>query len=274
MSDIPSPATPQAAASPRRLRLWIPLAIILVEAIALLVVQYADSSEMLPPAEGVPVQVLGRRPGNDPDLPVVRVPRPGLASAPHGRGDRWRPSRSPWRCCWHARVDGVSGDIVPKLRLSLQPTGRRAACPRCRPGSESGSVVDLNDTTPDDYPQFLGPDRLATLAEVEFDRDWSAHPPRLLWRQPIGAGWSSFAVVGHFGVTQEQRGDRGADHLLRHRRRQAQLGPGHAGSLRRHDRRCRSAGHADDRRGPRLRHGRHGRPVLSRRRHGQSALAP
>ncbi|HQU44171.1 MAG TPA: PQQ-like beta-propeller repeat protein, partial [Pirellulales bacterium] len=37
--------------------------------------------------------------------------------------------------------------------------------------------------------------------------DWSAHRPRQLWKKPIGAGWSSFAVVGDYCVTQEQRGD-------------------------------------------------------------------
>jgi outer membrane protein assembly factor BamB len=36
--------------------------------------------------------------------------------------------------------------------------------------------------------------------------DWKANPPREVWRIPVGAGWSSFAVVGEYAVTQEQRG--------------------------------------------------------------------
>ncbi len=39
------------------------------------------------------------------------------------------------------------------------------------------------------------------------DADWQSRPPELLWKQPIGAGWSAFAVVGEYAVTQEQRGD-------------------------------------------------------------------
>ena len=42
---------------------------------------------------------------------------------------------------------------------------------------------------------------------VHLTRDWSGRPPEEIWRQPVGAGWSSFAVVGRFAVTQEQRGD-------------------------------------------------------------------
>jgi outer membrane protein assembly factor BamB len=59
----------------------------------------------------------------------------------------------------------------------------------------------------DDYPQFYGPGRDATLDGPRLARDWQARPPRELWRRPVGEGWSSFAVVGEAAVTQEQRGD-------------------------------------------------------------------
>jgi outer membrane protein assembly factor BamB len=37
------------------------------------------------------------------------------------------------------------------------------------------------------------------------ERDWRANPPRVLWRQPIGAAWSGWAIVGTRAFTQEQR---------------------------------------------------------------------
>ncbi len=42
---------------------------------------------------------------------------------------------------------------------------------------------------------------------MKLERDWAAHPPRELWRRPIGEGWSGFAVVGQVAITQEQRED-------------------------------------------------------------------
>lgn len=59
-----------------------------------------------------------------------------------------------------------------------------------------------------DYPRFLGKRHWAEAPGVRLETDWRRHPPKLLWKQPIGAGWSSFAVVGGHAVTQEQRGDR------------------------------------------------------------------
>ena len=38
-------------------------------------------------------------------------------------------------------------------------------------------------------------------------RDWKAQEPQRLWLQPVGAGWSGFAVVGSRAITQEQRGE-------------------------------------------------------------------
>ncbi|HJT34298.1 MAG TPA: PQQ-binding-like beta-propeller repeat protein [Pirellulales bacterium] len=38
-------------------------------------------------------------------------------------------------------------------------------------------------------------------------RDWSARPPRLIWRVSIGQGWGGFAVADGLAFTQEQRGD-------------------------------------------------------------------
>jgi outer membrane protein assembly factor BamB len=53
----------------------------------------------------------------------------------------------------------------------------------------------------------LGNGCWAEVAEVELETDWKSRPPRQLWKQEIGAGWSGFAIVGDYAVTQEQRGE-------------------------------------------------------------------
>src|SRR5262249_35565717 len=58
-------------------------------------------------------------------------------------------------------------------------------------------------TTPHDYPRFLGTGYWAEVKGTDLETDWQAHPPRELWRHEIGAGWSAFAVVGDYAVTQE-----------------------------------------------------------------------
>jgi outer membrane protein assembly factor BamB len=72
-----------------------------------------------------------------------------------------------------------------------------------------GSGREANDwhTTPSDYPRFLGNGYWAEVKGVELETDWQAHPPQELWRREIGAGWSAFAIVGDYAVTQEQRGE-------------------------------------------------------------------
>lgn len=104
------------------------------------------------------------------------------------------------------RIEHVAGDLTLTFTYRFAPA-RDATLEK--PVQEQGNdnLVDLQTTTPDDFPQFLGPERSAVLAAPLLEHDWVAHPPRLVWKQPIGAGWSGFAVVNGYAVTLEQRGD-------------------------------------------------------------------
>ena len=57
------------------------------------------------------------------------------------------------------------------------------------------------------YPGFLGGKPWAEVTGMALQDDWQANPPQEVWRQPIGAGWSAFAVADGLAVTQEQRGE-------------------------------------------------------------------
>lgn len=103
------------------------------------------------------------------------------------------------------RFEGVDGNMVPAFAPRWQPASDQAIG-KLQP-SAANPAADLLTTTNDDFPQFLGPERNAWLPGPDLDRNWDANPPRLLWRRPIGAGWSAFAVVGSHAVTLEQRGE-------------------------------------------------------------------
>lgn len=99
------------------------------------------------------------------------------------------------------RIRGVSGDLVPIVGWRWSGQDRPEAAGAETPSPDRGGGLPFRD-----YPQFLGPERNAILTGLRLEPDWEAHPPREVWRRPVGEGWSAFAVKGAYAVTQEQHG--------------------------------------------------------------------
>ena len=70
------------------------------------------------------------------------------------------------------------------------------------------ALVSVLFLTAADWPQFLGPDRTGRSAETGLNWDWEKAPPKVLWKAPIGAGYSSVSVVGDRVYTMVNRGER------------------------------------------------------------------
>jgi len=103
------------------------------------------------------------------------------------------------------RLEEVTGDMRPRFAPRWTAVrDRELKGVETRPAEKQ---IDLTTTTPDDFPQFLGPSRSNWIPGPKLARDWSQRPPRLVWKQPIGAGWSAFAAVNGYAVTLEQRGN-------------------------------------------------------------------
>ena len=134
------------------------------------------------------------------------------------------------------RVRGVTGDLVPILEWrwasrvpppiepapsSDQPVVAPApvAPPQAAAGESPSSSLPavpppasaeapVSKIAAGEFPQFLGATRNGNIGGASLSDDWTARPPRLVWRRPVGAGWSGFAISHGLAVTQEQRGGR------------------------------------------------------------------
>src|SRR3989440_683606 len=109
------------------------------------------------------------------------------------------------------RNDGMSGEYQLTLRWRWAPTAedrllaaRTTRSPAPEPNKTS---IETNlALTNLEWPGFRGADRSGGSHGPMIATNWSEHPPRQLWKVPVGPGWSSFAVAGNLLFTQEQRG--------------------------------------------------------------------
>lgn len=97
--------------------------------------------------------------------------------------------------------NGDVGIVGWRWRWAKSPDQNLKVPPTSRGGIEEWK------TTPHDYPGFLGGGSWAEVQGVRLATDWQEHAPVERWRCPVGAGWSAFAIVGDYAITQEQRGE-------------------------------------------------------------------
>jgi len=108
------------------------------------------------------------------------------------------------------RIEGsIDGSGIPRLVWKWSPP-RDAGLQELAVAPPTTNALPATQarSAANNFPQFLGPNRLGVVTGVQLARDWSSRPPRQVWRQPIGLGWSAFAVSGPRAITQEQRGEK------------------------------------------------------------------
>jgi outer membrane protein assembly factor BamB len=109
------------------------------------------------------------------------------------------------------RTSGMSGGALPEMHWRWTPTGEEeflAARQRQQPApSDDEPAADPLVVREGDWTDFRGPNRDAVLSGVTINPNWKETPPKELWRQRIGPGWSSITVVDDHLFTQEQRGE-------------------------------------------------------------------
>lgn len=87
---------------------------------------------------------------------------------------------------------GRHSSVVASHRETQQSASRRAET----------TVSEFKDLW---YPAFRGPQRDGIVPGDFIALDWEKHPPREIWRQPVGEGWSAFSIGYGRAYTLEQR---------------------------------------------------------------------
>jgi outer membrane protein assembly factor BamB len=98
------------------------------------------------------------------------------------------------------QMEGIRGNGRPVFSWRWAPL---PADDYVEPASAEQTVAEVASQADAVWPQFRGTNRDGKSFETV--ANWKTSAPTLMWKQPIGSGWSSFVVVGSWCFTQEQR---------------------------------------------------------------------
>lgn len=99
---------------------------------------------------------------------------------------------------------GVTGEVLPSYRLRSFLRSKPPVRPQ-RPELEQAEIPEAIKAHR--FSQYLGNQRTGIVDEPLFSMEWNQKLPVEVWRRPIGAGWSGFAVADGIAVTLEQTQD-------------------------------------------------------------------
>jgi outer membrane protein assembly factor BamB len=109
------------------------------------------------------------------------------------------------------RWDGLYGNQIPQFSWRWTKTAEELFDSEHSAAAQSDKLPTHEWTLQaGDWPEFRGPNRDSVVNGTKLDTDWTANPPKLLWKKRVGPAWSSMIVVDGFLVTQEQRGEQEA----------------------------------------------------------------
>lgn len=113
------------------------------------------------------------------------------------------------------QMNGVTGKFAAEFAWRWSPTAEQEYLKTL---ADRGTFTDsatedgIHDVTRATaaWSDFRGPNRDGKRPGIILNENWTANPPRSVWRSRIGPGWSSFTVAGNRLFTLEQRDDREA----------------------------------------------------------------
>jgi len=118
-----------------------------------------------------------------------------------------------WAAFGLVRIDQTDSEVWPEIRWAWSKTeeerflAERAENnppPVPTAAEANGNVVKV---LPGDVPSFRGVNLDGRVVGLKpKSDDWSASPPKLVWKHRIGPGWGTFSIADGKLFTQEQRG--------------------------------------------------------------------
>lgn len=106
------------------------------------------------------------------------------------------------------RSDGADSALKQAYHWRWSPSSEEkflATAHSIKPKTNAPASLTLS-VAKNDWSEFRGKNRDGIIYGTSISTNWNANPPVLVWKRPVGPGWSGISVIGPRLFTQEQRG--------------------------------------------------------------------